>query len=92
MKSLFYVALAVSIVGLFILFFITPSVSPQSIMVSGMVKKIDNRGKVSFITFVPDDFVVVSFDRLNLSEGRYSFVGRLQSYKGKVEFVVEKVV
>ncbi len=91
MKPLFYTALITSIIGLIILFAIKPEVSPQSLVIQGKITNIDHRGKVNFITFIPDDFLVVSFKDLNLEPGQHTLIGKLQSYKGKVEFIVEDV-
>ena len=76
-------------VGFAILFTTSPKVSPQVLSISGMVTGVDERSKVSFITFIPDDFLVVSFDKAP-PIGNVTLHGRLQQYEGKVEFVVQE--
>ena len=73
MKPLFYTALITSIIGLILLFAIKPEVSPQSLVIQGIVTNIDNRGNINFITFIPDDFLVVSFKDLDLEQGEHTF-------------------
>ena len=91
-NSLLMISIALSIVGIVALFLITPDVSPRSLKVSGVVKKVSQRGSVSFIRFVPSDLEVISFDGQGIGEGKAVFAGHLQEYKGRVEFVVDQVV
>lgn len=90
-KTLLFVALIVALVGVIILFFITPDISPQSLVVKGEITKIDEGDKVTFIEFVPEDFTVLSFNKVNTELGSAKLVGKLSSYEGKVEFIVEEV-
>ncbi len=87
--TLLIVSLSVSLLGLLGLFLLKPDISPQYIQVFGVVKSTSSKGKVTFIEFVPDDFQVVSFERMSIPEGSHRLVGRLQQYEGRVEFVVE---
>ncbi|MBW2969522.1 hypothetical protein KY309_02080 [Candidatus Woesearchaeota archaeon] len=88
-KILLVISLVVSIIGICSLFFVKPEVSPQSLQLSGFVKSVNQKEKVAFISFVPDDFLVVSFEKIDLKPGNHTLTGRLQHYKGRVEFVVE---
>lgn len=88
-KTLLIISLLVSIIGIASLFFVKPEVSPQSLQLSGVVKSVSQKEKVAFIDFVPDDFLVVSFEKLDLEPGNHTLTGRLQQYDGRVEFVVE---
>lgn len=91
-KSLFVIAVSASIVGLFVLALVRPDVSPQFMQLEGEVTGVRVRGGVSFIEFAPDNFTVVSFSDGRFEEGNQTLVGRLQPYKGKVEFVVESTI
>ena len=88
-KSLLVIAVAVSVVGLFVLAMIRPEVSPQLLQIEGVVERIDARGGVSFVRFQPSNFTVVSFNAEHIEEGNQVLIGRLQSYEGRVQFVVE---
>jgi len=77
----------VFVVGLVILLVTYPQVSPQELVIEGEIVSVSQKGGVAFITFVPTDFLVVSFEKVP-PEGNVSLVGRLQEYKGRVEFVV----
>lgn len=83
------VSLVLAGCGMCALFFLKPDVSPQYMKLSGTIMEVDERERVTFVTFVPDDFLVVSFSDAPLREGSAELVGRLQQYKGRVEFVVE---
>jgi len=83
------ISFALSIAGIVGLLFVRPDVSPQYLQMSGTIKEVRETGKVTFITFVPDDFLVVSFEDHELTRGEYTLTGRLQQYEGRVEFVVE---
>jgi hypothetical protein len=80
---------ALSIVGMVLLFFSKPSVSPQLIELDGTVKSVRVKGDVAFISFVPDNFEVVSFSGVNFEEGNVTLRGRLRQYKGRLEFVLD---
>jgi hypothetical protein len=82
---------AVFIAGVSILLFTRPQVSPSELVISGEVVSVNQKENVAFITFVPNDFLVVSFEKVP-PEGDVSLVGRLQEYKGKVEFVVSDYI
>lgn len=73
--------------GVSILLFTHPQVSPSELVITGEVVSVSQKDNVAFITFKPGDFLVVSFDEIP-PEGTISLVGRLQEYKGRVEFVV----
>jgi hypothetical protein len=88
-KTLLMISSAVSIIGLIAVFFLKPDVSPQSLQMSGTIKYVNQKEKVAFISFLPDNLTVVSFNELNLAPGYYLLTGHLQQYKGKVEFVVD---
>jgi len=90
MKQLFllWIALAVSIVGVLLLFFIKPQVSPAFLSMTGEVTGKRTSNGAMFITMVPENFTVVAFDDLSIEPGNHTLHGRLQEYKGKVEFVV----
>lgn len=88
-KSLFIVAGIASIVGLVVLALIRPDISPQLVQLEGVVERVDVRGSVSFIRFSPKNFTVVSFEKGEFAEGEQVLYGRLQNYKGRVEFIVE---
>lgn len=77
----------VFVVGFVVLLVTYPQVSPQELVIEGEILKVSQKGDVAFITFVPNDFLVVSFDEVPAG-GNFSLVGRLQEYKGRVEFVV----
>ena len=91
-NTLLIISLALSIAGIVALLLITPDVSPQSLKLTGVVKKVSQSGGVSFIRFVPNDLEVVSFDGQDIGQGKAVFAGHLQEYKGKVEFVVDRVL
>jgi len=88
-NSIIVLSLIISILGIIALFFLKPEVSPQYLQINGTVKNVYTKGKVTFISFIPDDFLVVSFDKVDLTVGNHTLVGRLQQYKGRVEFIVE---
>lgn len=90
-KTLLAISLAISIIGLIALLFLKPDISPQSLQLSGTVKHVFQKEKVAFISFVPDNMTVVSFDDSKIEPGKQILIGRLQQYKGRVEFVVDKV-
>ncbi len=83
------ISLALSLVGLIALFFLKPEFSPQSLQLTGVVKYYNTKEKVAFINFVPDNLMVVSFDKFELEPGKHTLTGHLQQYEGKVEFVVD---
>ena len=83
------ISLSLSIIGITALFFLKPDVSPQSLQLSGTVKYVNQKENVAFISFIPDNLTVVSFDKLSLEPGKHTLTGRLQQYKGRVEFVVD---
>ena len=87
--TLISISLAISSLGIVALFFLEPDVSPQHLRINGTITNVNVKDKVTFITFAPDDFLVVSFEDLNVSKGKYQLVGRLQQYRGRAEFVVE---
>jgi len=87
-KTLLIIALLLSVAGIIFLFFLKPDVSPQYLQLSGNITKINQKEKVAFITFIPDDFLVVSFENVDLEPGYHTLTGRLQKYKGRVEFIV----
>ncbi len=84
---LIIVSVALSFFGIFLLFFFRPDVSPQYLQLSGNVTKVVQKDKVAFISFVPDDLLVVSFGDVP-DAGSHVLTGRLQQYEGRVEFVV----
>ncbi len=88
-RSLFIIAGIASLVGLFVLAVIRPDVSPSVVQIEGIVERVDVRGSVSFIRFSPKNFTVVSFETDEFAEGEQVLYGRLQNYKGRVEFIVE---
>lgn len=90
-KTLLKIALIVAFAGLLVIFFITPDISPQSIVIDGEIVKVQSAEEISFITFIPYDFTVVSFSELNNITGRAKLIGKLSSFEGKVEFVVEEI-
>ena len=87
--TLIIISLCLTIIGIIALFFLRPDISPQYLQLSGEIISINAKEKVTFITFVPDDFLVVSFEKVNLEPGKHKLTGRLQQYKGRVEFIVE---
>lgn len=91
-KSLLCIAVVTSIVGLVVLACVRPDVSPQFLQMEGEVRAVRTRGGVSFIEFAPSNFTVVSFSEQQVEEGNQTLIGRLQPYKGKVEFVVESTI
>ena len=88
-KTLLIISLALSVAGIIALFFLKPDVSPQSLQITGMVKHINQKDKITFISFVPDNLTVVSFENLDIPPGKHVLTGHLQQYKGRLEFVVE---
>ncbi|MBI4146310.1 hypothetical protein HY489_03155 [Candidatus Woesearchaeota archaeon] len=90
-ETVLWSSLAMSCVGLVLLFLTSPEVSPQQLEWQGEVLSVREHGGVSFVSFVPGNVTVVSFEELDWSEGYHVLIGRLQQYKGKVEFVVEDV-
>lgn len=81
----------VFVTGVSILLFTRPQVSPSELVMEGKVISVAQKDNVAFITFVPNDFPVVSFEKVP-PEGSVSLVGRLQEYKGRVEFVVSDYI
>jgi hypothetical protein len=90
-KTLLKTALIVAFSGLIILFFLTPDISPQSIVIEGEIIEIQNEEKITFITFLPYDFTVISFQPVENITGRATLIGKLASYDGKVEFITEEI-
>ncbi len=90
-KTLLVISLCLSIAGIIALFFLKPDVSPQSLQLSGTVKYVNQKEKVAFISFVPDNLTVVYFGKADIESGKHLLTGRLQQYKGRVEFVVEEI-
>lgn len=88
-KVLLIISLLLSLAGLTAIFFLKPDVSPQSLQLTGTVKYVSEKEKVAFISFVPDNMTFVSFEKLEIEPGYHTLTGRLQQYKGRVEFVVE---
>jgi hypothetical protein len=88
-KTLLFVSLCLSLIGITALFFLKPEVSPQFLQLTGTVKYVNQKENVAFISFVPDNLTVVSFSNVELKPGRHTLTGRLQQYKGRVEFVVD---
>ena len=90
-KTLLAISFTVSVIGLTVIFLLKPDISPQSLQLSGEVKHVYQKENAAFISFVPDNMTVVYFEQLPIESGRQTLVGRLQQYKGKVEFVVDSV-
>lgn len=91
-KKLLLTSLLITIIGILTLLFTEPDITPQKLLLTGKITSINDRGKVQFIKFLPENLEVVSFKNLNLEENKsLSLVGTLQQYKGKVEFVVDGV-
>jgi hypothetical protein len=60
------------------------------LQLSGIVKHVFQKENVAFISFVPDNMTVVSFDSINIEPGHHTLTGRLQQYKGRLEFIVSE--
>ncbi len=90
-KTLLIISLVISVIGIIALFFLKPDVSPQYLQLTGYVKHVYQKENVAFISFVPDNLTVVSFDKVNLEPGEHTLIGRLQQYEGRVEFIVEEI-
>ena len=90
LRGLLMLAVVLTIVGLVGIFLIRPEFSPTVLQLSGVVKGVHESGGMSFVDVVPVNFTVVAFHPLPVGLGNHTFFGRLQEYKGKVEFVVEK--
>jgi len=88
-KVLLIISISISVVGIIALFFLKPEVSPQYLQMTGTVKNVYQKEKVAFIKFVPDNMTVVSFEKLDMEKGEHTLTGRLQQYKGRVEFIVD---
>ena len=88
-RTLLILSLVISIIGIIALLFLKPNVSPQYIQITGHVSSVNAKEKITFINFVPDELLVVSFDEVDLEPGKHTLTGRLQQYKGRVEFIVE---
>ena len=88
--TLLAIAIGMSIIGIVIVALANPQVDPQDLAITGMVKSVHDKGKITFITFIPEDFSVVSFEP-KVSEGKHTLHGHLQEYDGKVEFVIDSV-
>lgn len=59
---------------------------------TGKVTSVSAKGKTTFIKLIPGELQVVSFNELDIREGaNVTLVGRLHEYKGRVEFVAERV-
>lgn len=86
----FIITISISVIGLILLFFLKPDVSPQFLALEGEIQAVREHEGVVFIAFVPENFTVVSFKSLELEPGPAVLYGRLQEYKGRVEFVVER--
>jgi len=90
-KTLLRVAVCVSIAGAIVLFLLSPDISAQDTVLRAEVVDVRSTGKVWFVDVVPSELTVISFDPINASEvsGRHDLIGRLASYEGKIEFIVE---
>lgn len=91
-KLIVALAIGVSIIGIVVLFFLKVDVAPQELVLSGEVKSVFKSDKVTFISMVPSNFTILSFDDLGVEKGKVSFVGRLQEYKGRVEFIADRIL
>ena len=72
------------------MFTITPDISPQSTIIEGEIINVNNMDAVSFIEFIPYDLTVLSFTPTNKT-GSARLIGKLASYDGKLEFIVDEV-
>lgn len=88
-RVLIGVCFALSVIGIVLIFLSKPTVSPQSLELTGTIKSIRTKGDVTFISFVPDNLEVVSFSSKNFDEGTVNLTGRLKQYKGRLEFVLD---
>lgn len=89
-KNFLILALIISVFGILILFIVTPDISPQSITIKGRINNITNTEKLSEIHFTPYDFKIISFKNFNHT-GPAKLIGKLASYNGKLEFIVEDI-
>ena len=96
-ETLLVISLICSGVGLLLLFFVgfwlENNVEETDLLeLKGKITNVKVKNGVQMISFVPDDFLVVSFNNISVDDGETaSFVGRLQEYNGRVEFVAEAV-
>lgn len=84
-------ASVVAVFGFIVLLLAKPDVSPQHFELRGNITGVRERGTVTFVEFVPNNLEVVGFGGLVVEEGEAVLVGRLQPYRGRVEFVIDEV-
>jgi hypothetical protein len=96
-QSLLIIAIIFSLIGLIALFFISSwlNAHPEHasfLQISGVVNSVRIKNGVTIMSIDPAELSVVAFEPLELEKGEHvTFYGRLQEYKGRVEFVVEDV-
>lgn len=93
-KQVLALSLLVIFTGLPLLVLGSALLSPDektTITIEGFVERTTDTGKVTFIDLkLSEPLILMSFDRLNISENTFIKVeGRLQEYKGKLEFIIE---
>ena len=95
-KQVLALAILVVLVGLPLLVLGSAFLSPDektTIKISGFVEQTQNTSKVTFIDLkLSEPLTLVSFDKVNLSKNSFIVVeGHLQEYKGKLEFIIDKM-
>ncbi len=91
-KLIIILSISISIIGIVLLFFLKPEVSPQEILLEGEVRSTFTKGKATFISMAPKNFTIVTFEEFDIPEGNITLVGRLQEYKGRVEFIADRIL
>jgi hypothetical protein len=95
-KQVLSLALLVILMGLPLLVLGGAFISPEektTITIEGFVETARKSGKATIIQLkLTEPLLVMSFDELNITEKKFiKAEGRLQEYKGKIQFIVEKI-
>ncbi len=102
-KTLFKIALVCVVIGLIGLYYVSGRITAEEmdiskitsvdvekdVKISGMVSKVENRGKVTIVEISqPNKIKVLLFDDIAVSEGSYVDVyGSVEEYEGEMEII-----
>jgi len=90
-RTLLIIAVIVIIIGLGLLFFASKTdLKETKASVEGTVKKVVQKKELT-IAYITTDVPVVYFEEKSIKKGDHLLAqGRLQEYKGKLEFIVDE--
>ncbi len=96
-KTLIIIAIVCILIGLPCLYFASKFVTVEDPRIlsslTGKVISINEKEKITIINVKTDSSIpVVSFDKIKIRKGdRINVKGELETYKGKLEFVADKI-